>query len=169
MNSYVSGVKSLRDAVRSEPLTPAEKEVLKEGGADLTDRENDWDPFLAYQEGLATMLIESLSDDEFCTRLHLSLNELERLIRERKVYSLDRYGPRLFPLFQIEGDALLPGFERVRPVIPTTCLPYVLDGWWRRPNSELEPELDDEVFLSPRDWLINRNDVDAVINAIRYL
>ncbi len=159
----------LRDAVRSEPLTPEEIEALKQGGADLSDREDGWDPYRSYQEGLAVMLIESLSDDEFCSRLNLSLNDVERLVSEKKVYSVDQYGPRLFPLFQIQGDALLPGFERVGPVIPTTCLPYVLDGWWRHPNSEFEPELDDDVLLSPREWLINGNDVDAVISAIRYL
>jgi len=159
----------LRDVIQAAPLSHLEIEVLEAGGVELAEKPDDKGVERAAQEELARFLMECLSLEEFQHELKLTNLAVEELLENRVAYSFDRFGPTLFPLFQIDEGSLLPGIDRVGPAIPKSFHPYLIARWWSLPNRELQDEKEGPLLMSPRDWLLFGGDPERVLLVLRYL
>jgi hypothetical protein len=95
----------------------------------------------------------SLSVREAARRLELDPSGIWQLLTERKIYGLQVKGVWKIPLFQLDGDRLLPGLEEVVPRLAGDLHPVAVHSWFTTPNPDLTPE-DLELALSPREWLL---------------
>lgn len=102
----------------------------------------------------AVLCKTSLTEREVAQRLGVDPNRVRQLLVARKLYGLQIPGGWKIPVFQLEGNRLMPGLEDVLSSLPEDQHPVGVYQWFMTPNPDLVPgEMGQE--LSPREWLFS--------------
>jgi len=158
-----SRIKDLLEMMRAqESNRPLDRESLVDELIHERREEGSLESEHEFVSSLVSLLLESLSLDEFAARLGYTRAEVDQMVADRSIFASALYGPVLLPIFQLDGNSLLPAFEKVGPKIPSGMHLYSVDSWWRTLNSNLVLEgLSDEPW-TPRDWLIAGHEPEPV-------
>jgi len=145
----------------SEELTVAEAEALKRGGFDLERRDYGAnDPYLRGKAAYVALVAGGLSVTDAATILHVDESRVRQRLAKRTLYGVKLNGAWRLPTFQFHGDRLIPGLERVLPVLDPSLNPVAVYQWFASPDVDLAI---DGAPTSPRDWLLRGEDPDAVV------
>jgi hypothetical protein len=146
----------------SRDLTPEEVAALARGGVDPAWRGSDaTDPVVRTAAEYAALLASSLTVEQVAGLLGVDSSRVRHRLADRTLCGIkERSGWRL-PAFQFASARLVPGIDRVLPLLPTDLHPLAVVGWFTRPNPDL---LDDneETPMRPLDWLSTGRDPDRV-------
>ena len=143
-------------------LPASDSEALRRAGFDLAPRRFGVDSpaFLAAKQ-YAAMVASSLTAQEAASRLGLDSSRIRQRLAARTLYGIRvGHGWRI-PIFQFEGDSLVPGLADVLPRMPEAVHPLVLQNFFLTPNPDLVTGRN-ESPLSPRDWLLSGASPTAV-------
>jgi hypothetical protein len=152
-----------------DELACAETAELKAAGFDLDPRElGEEDPLGRSVALYAGMLAKSMSVNETAKLLGVNASRVrQRLVRERSLYGIKQGSEWRVPMFQFEGDTLVPGIDKVFAALPRSLNPVAVLSWLMTPNPDLEEPRKRESGrarqLSPRDWLLTGNPPEAVV------
>lgn len=143
------------------PTDPAsdlpEEEVaaLREGGVVLEGDETARRETGALARTMATYaaLIEtSPRAAEAAGKLGVDPSRVRQMLASGRLYGFQVKGEWRIPLFQFDGDRLLPGMEEVAAALRPGFHPVSVYRWFTSPSPDLAPpDLDRD--LSPREWL----------------
>jgi hypothetical protein len=143
-------------------LSESEVEALRRGGFSLAPITAEI-PYVVAQTAAEYVALcdTSLNVDETARKLGVNPHRVRQLLAAYKIYGLRVQGAWKIPVFQLEGDRLLPGLEEVVPVLPKDLHPVGVYRWFMTPSPDLVPGgLDQE--LSPREWLLTGGSPGAV-------
>jgi hypothetical protein len=145
-------------------LTADERAVLEAGGANLRPLEPEEDePVVRAAAEYAALLASALTVPEAARRLGVDGSRVRQRLIARQMYGIRRPTGWLLPLFQFEGDGLVPGIERVLPRLSGQMHPLAVVGWLSRPHPDLHrPDDPSETPISPLEWLRSGGGPDAV-------
>jgi hypothetical protein len=88
---------------------------------------------------------------------------IRRRLLARQLYGIRRPAGWLIPAFQLVGEGVIPGLDRVVPRLPPGMHPLAVVRWFTTPQPDLTRMDDpDEAALSPADWLRTGGDPAAV-------
>ena len=142
-------------------VTAAEIEALHEGGLKLVpvDLGAD-DPIARTAAAYATLIATSLTVPEAARRLGVDDSRIRQRLAARTLYGIKlRDGWRL-PLWQFDGNGLLPGVARVISRLDTELHPLTVQDWMLTPTPDFADDHHDA--MSPRDWLRTGHDPEEV-------
>jgi hypothetical protein len=136
-------------------LSVPEVAALRRGGFELAPVTAESSNALARTAAeYAALCDTSLTAGETAQKLGVDPSRVRQLLAARKIYGLQIRGAWKIPVFQFEGDRLLPGLEEVVPALPEDLHPVGIYHWFPTPNPDLVPgEL--EQGVSPREWLLS--------------
>ena len=132
-------------------LPAAETAALRRGGLEMTPA-HAWALARTASE-YAALLETSLAAGDAARKLGLDPSRIRQLLAARRIYGLQVKGAWRIPLFQFDGDRLLPGLEDVVPLLAEDLHPVAVYRWFTTPNPDLSPHPFDSA-LSPREWLL---------------
>jgi hypothetical protein len=132
-------------------LPAAETAALRRGGLEMTPA-HAWALARTASE-YAALLETSLAAGDAARRLGLDPSRIRQLLAARRIYGLQVKGAWRIPLFQFDGDRLLPGLEEVVPLLAEDLHPVAVYRWFTTPDPDLSPHPLDPA-LSPREWLL---------------
>ncbi len=136
-------------------LPAPEVAALRRGGFELAPVTAESSNALARTAAeYAVLCGTSLSAGETAQKLGVDPSRVRQLLAARKIYGLQMRGAWKIPVFQFDGDRLLPGLEEVIPVLPEDLHPVAIYHWFTTPNPDLVPG-GSEQGLSPREWLLS--------------
>lgn len=144
-------------------LTAEERDVLRRGGADLTEHPfGPDDPLLRTTAEHAAILASALTTAEAAARLGVSEMRVRQRLTGRSLLGISTAHGWRIPSFQFSAEGELPGWARVARVIPSGVSPVEALHWLELPHPELvvagEP-------VSPRRWLLEGRSPAAVVAA----
>jgi hypothetical protein len=147
---------------RSE-FTAEERALLEEGGADLGPlRPGEDEAVVRTAAAYAALLASALTVPEAARRLGVDGSRIRQRLSARQMYGIRRPTGWLLPIFQFEGDRLVPGIERVLPRLNAHLHPLAVVGWFTRPHPDLfRPDDPDETPISPLEWLRSGGDPEV--------
>ncbi len=142
-------------------LAPAEAAALRRGGFNLEHIDlGDADPVARTAAAYAALIASSLTVPETARRLNIDDSRVRQRLAARTLYGIKlRDGWRL-PLWQFDGDALLPGIAEVVSRLDPALHPIAVQTWMLTPSADLAD--DEHAALSPRDWLRTGHDPEEV-------
>lgn len=146
----------LRDLPTHE-LTPAEAEMLRQGGLDLTPRNyGATDPFLRTRVKYAALVAEGWTVADVAARLGTSVQWVRKQLRDRALLGVKHGDAWRLPRFQFDEDGKpLPGLSRVLPHLDPVKSLVAIYNWLMTPDPDLSA---DGHALSPRQWLAEGRD-----------
>ena len=151
-----------------DELTPSELGLLDGAGVDVEEHPDREDPMAAYATEFGAILATSVSANRAGERLGgVTAVRVRQIIRERSLYALRLEGRWRIPVFQFQGEGLVPNIGAVNAVLPRTLDPVSVLRWYTRPDPELESTGGD--VLSPLDWLRSGMDPAPVVKLARDL
>jgi hypothetical protein len=137
-------------------FSPAEAEALREGGLDLSPlRPDEDDPLARTAATYATLIATSLRVPEAAQRLRVDDSRVRQRLAARTLYGIKCSDGWHIPLFQFDGDHLVPNLGVVVSHLPADVHPVSVFRWFLAPDPDLSV---DGVARSPRDWLRMGND-----------
>ena len=141
-------------------LADWEVEELRAGGFDLSPvRPDEPDPRAHTVARYAALLSQSLTLAQAAERLGVDPSRLRQRLAAGTLYGIKLGEGWRLPLFQFDGDRLLPNLGRVVSRIPRDAHPLGIANWFERADPDLE--LNGEP-VSPREWLRSGGDPDAI-------
>ncbi len=141
-------------------LAPEEVDALQRGGLDLSPLEpNEEDAFARAAAAYAALIASSLTVQEAARRLGVDGSRIRQRLAARTLYGIKRSDGWRIPVFQFDGDHLLPGLGVVAARLDPSLHPLAVFRWFTTPDPDLEV---DNRSLSPRDWLRVGNDPGPV-------
>lgn len=106
---------------------------------------------------------------ELARKLNLDPSRIRQRIRERTLLAIDFNGEKRVPRFQFEkGNVEVPGLAKVLTLVDDKMSPLAFAMWFLTPTTDL-PLGEDEGSTSPRDWLLQTGDVNAVLALVENL
>ena len=141
-------------------LTPSEVAMLERAGVDVDEHPERDDPMLEYAKEFAAILATSLSPVEVAKRLKLTPVRVRQLIREHALYAIRIEGRWHVPVFQFDGDALVPNIGRVNARLAALNAVSVM-RWYTTPDPALE--VTNGQILTPLEWLKTGRHAEALI------
>jgi hypothetical protein len=136
-------------------LPAPEVAALRRGGFKLEPLSSESSNTLARTAAeYAVLCNTSLTAGETAQKLGVDPSRVRQLLAARKIYGLQIRGAWKIPIFQFEGDRLLPGLEEVVPALPEDLHSVAIYHWFTTPNPDLVPG-GLEQALSPREWLLS--------------
>jgi hypothetical protein len=108
------------------------------------------------------LLETSYSTSQAARYLKVDASRVRQRLRERSLFGIDYDGEKRLPRFQFERAKVVPGLREVLASLPQALNPLDVAEWFLSPNPDLEAQ-DDENPLSPRDWLLRGQPVEAVV------
>jgi hypothetical protein len=120
------------------------------------------DPLMRSIADYMALLETSLTTAEAARYLKVDVSRIRQRLRERSLFGIDYDGERRLPRFQFERKQVLPGLRDVISALPEALNPLDVAEWFLSPNPDLELEKFDAP-LSPREWLLKGESVDAVV------
>lgn len=137
-------------------LSAAEIEELRDGGLVLEQFDyGKEDPVLRSAAQYAALLATSLTVNQVATMLGVDASRIRHRLAARTIHGIRLRSGWRIPLFQFEGDHLLPGIDLVLPTLPEDLHPLEVIGWFTTPDPDLAIG---ETEISPREWLrLGRN------------
>ena len=149
-------------------LTEHEQAILREGGLRLT-RTSGPDLVAEGAVRFAALVEHSLSVEEVAAQLKVTPGRVHQMISSRDLYSFRVDARRLVPGFQILNDRLIPNIAQVNKALPATMHPLGIFNWYHRENADLCIDDQQEVCLTPLEWLAEGRDPAHVIFMSRHL
>jgi len=135
-------------------LPARETAALRRGGFKMAPAETASANALARTAAdYAALRESSLTASETARRLGLDPSRIRQLLAARRIHGLQVKGAWKIPLFQFDGDRLLPGLEDVVPLLAEDLHPVAVYRWFTTPSPDLSPHTLDSA-LSPREWLL---------------
>ena len=141
-------------------LTQEERAALERGGLDLSPPGRDeGGPVARGATAFAALIASSLTVQEAARRLGVDGSRIRQRLAARSLYGIKRSDGWQIPVFQFDGDRLLPGLAAVVGRLDASLHPLVVFRWFTAPDPDLEV---DQIAVSPRDWLRLGNDPSPV-------
>jgi hypothetical protein len=146
------------DALASDPrteLTVSESAALVDGGFSFDPIENNGtsDPIARAAATYTALLATSLSVAEAAALLGVQSSRIRQRLAARTLYGIKEPGGWRVPRFQFDGPTLLPGIARVLPRLIPGIHPVAVYNWFTTPNSDLVVDENEDIQVSPREWL----------------
>jgi hypothetical protein len=98
--------------------------------------------------------------------LKVDVSRIRQRLREGSLLGIEYDGERRLPRFQFERGRVLPGLRETLHALPAGLNPLDVAQWFLAPHVDLEAG---ERLLSPREWLLRGNPVEAVAALARGL
>ncbi|MGI8856052.1 MAG: DNA-binding protein [Thermomicrobiales bacterium] len=142
-------------------LTEAEKELLREGGFDLSPPPPGApNPFLRTAAKFVTLIETAYTTKEAAALLGINESRVRQRCGERTLYGVKWRGGWRLPRFQFFEGRVIPFAERVLPHFPADLDLIAVYNWFTYPNDDLRDDRYRE--MSPREWLIGGRDYAPV-------
>jgi hypothetical protein len=122
------------------------------------------DPLVVSITGYMALLDTSFTTSEAADLLKVDVSRIRQRLRERSLFGVEYDGERRLPRFQFEQHLVLPGLREVLAALPEALNPLDVAEWFLSPNPDLELGTG---ALSPREWLLRGEAVDAVVALAR--
>ena len=143
--------------------TVAERGALEQGGGD--DRAlplGARDPALVATADYAAIVTSALSTAQVAKLLKVTTGRVCQRLQGRSLLGVStRRGWRI-PSFQFVASGELPGWAEITRALPATVTVTGVMRWLLEPHPDLVVG-DDEVPVSPREWLLSGQDPAAVV------
>jgi hypothetical protein len=139
------------DALKAVGLTPA---PFEEGSAR--------DPLTRSITDYMALLETSYSTSQAASYLKVDASRIRQRLREHSLFGIDYDGEKRLPRFQFERAKVVPGMREVLAALPEGLNPVDVAEWFLSPNPDLEIDAQ-EMPLSPREWLLKGQSVEAVV------
>jgi hypothetical protein len=123
------------------------------------------DPVMVSITDYMALLDTSLTTSDAAALLQVDVSRIRQRLRERSLFGIEYDGERRLPRFQFVQHLVLPGLREVLATLPEALNPLDVAEWFLTPNPDLE--LGRDVSLSPREWLLRGEPVDAVVALAR--
>ena len=140
-----------------QDLTEADAAALERGGFVLEPLEGLGrdDPVAQTAAVYASLLATSLSVPEAARVLGVEASRIRQQLAARTLYGIKDVGTWRLPRFQFNDDltSLLPGVRRVLPNVSRDLHPVAIYTWFESPDPDLVIDEDEQIAVSPRDWL----------------
>jgi len=149
-------------------LTEEEKSVLEAGGARLEAEDGD-DPFAAATVSYAALVHTSKSTKETADTLGITPGRIRQMVADRSLYSFVIDNRRYLPLFQFNGNQLVGNITKVNQALPVRMHPVAVLNWYELANRDLVVNEEENLTLSPLDWLKGGYPIEDVLVAASYL
>jgi hypothetical protein len=138
-------------------LTEADAAALERGGLALQplDDLGPDDPIVKTVATYASLLASSLTVSQVAHILGVSTGRVRQELYAGTIYGIKDTGAWRLPRWQFADDltGLLPGIRRVLPRLDRSILPIAVYTWFTSPDPDLTIDENEEITLSPRDWL----------------
>ncbi len=143
-------------------LTEHEQAILREGGLRL---EHTGGRDLAAEGAVrfAALVEHSLSAEQVAAQLKVTPGRVHQMLSSRDLYSFRLDARRLIPGFQIRDGKLIPNIAQVNKALPVTMHPLGIFNWYHQENIDLYIDDQQEVCLTPLEWLAEGRDPAHVI------
>jgi hypothetical protein len=150
----------------ADALTAGEAAALRSVGLTTTPfaSEADKDPLRQSIAEYMALLNTSFTTNAAAKFLKVDVSRIRQRLREHSLFGIDYDGERRLPRFQFERQQVLPGLREVLAALPRALNPLDVAQWFLAPNPDLELAARE---LSPRDWLLRGNSIDAVVALAR--
>jgi hypothetical protein len=122
------------------------------------------DPLAQSVADYMALIETSYTTSEASKHLKVDVSRVRQRLREGTLFGLEYDGERRLPRFQFERRQVLPGLREVMTALPGGLGALDVAQWFLAPNPDLEAG---EENLSPRQWLLLGNAVDAVVALAR--
>jgi hypothetical protein len=99
---------------------------------------------------------------ELAKKLGLDPSRIRQRIRDHSLLAIELNGEKRVPRFQFEGSVEVPGLSRVLADVDEQVTPLAFAMWFLSPTSDLAVG-EGDAPISPRDWLLQTGDVEAVL------
>jgi excisionase family DNA binding protein len=152
---------------RSESgFTEGEAEVLREGGMTF-DASSYGRQVSRTASKHAAIMASALTVREAAALLGVSEGRVRQKVSSGRFYSVRVRGERRLPRFQFSEGGEVPGMGEVTRSVAGGVHP--LQNFFMSPNPDLYLDAEEEVPVSPRDWLLSGGTPEAVIPMAREL
>lgn len=161
----VEALRAMPEARRVEPppsdLTVAQIAALRRGGLQLEPVDlGDEDPVARTAAAYTALLATSLTVQQVAQRLGVDDSRMRQRLLGRSLYGIRLRDGWRIPLWQFDGDALLPGLAAVVARLDPGLHPLMIQDWMLTPSPDFAD--DQHAALSPRDWLRAGHDPEEV-------
>jgi hypothetical protein len=124
------------------------------------------DPLMRSITDYMALLETSYSTSQAARHLKVDASRVRQRLRENSLFGIDYDGEKRLPRFQFERAQVIPGLREVLAALPEGLNPLDVAEWFLSPNPDLENDAQ-ETPLSPRDWLLKGQPVNAVARLAR--
>ena len=151
-----------------EDLTAEERQVLADGGIDLS-RPPGTDPFAAPVATFAALLATSLDTAGVAERLGVLPGQVRQMIARRTLYSVLHGGRRYLFAYQFGvNGGLVPNIGRINAALDPELHPLEVHGWFTEPNPDLFLGDDIDRTVSPIQWLESGGGVAPLLRLAKH-
>lgn len=120
------------------------------------------DPLTQSITDYMALLETSYSTAQAARHLKVDVSRVRQRLREHSLFGIDYDGEKRLPRFQFERQHVIPGIREVLAALPKELNPLDVAEWFLSPNPDLESGAHGAP-LSPRDWLLQGQAVEAVV------
>jgi hypothetical protein len=122
------------------------------------------DPLVVSVTDYMALLDTSFTTSDAAALLQVDVSRIRQRLRERSLFGIEYDGERRLPRFQFVRHLVLPGLREVLATLPEALNPLDVAEWFLSPNPDLELGTG---AVSPREWLLRGEPVDAVVAVAR--
>lgn len=146
-------------------FTPEEADVLRRGGLDLStdDSGGRGDALGQTAAKYALMLASALSTMEAAERIGVSEGRVRQRLKEGSLYGIGTPRGHRLPAFQFTQSGEVPNVGAVLRSLDRDLHPVAAQNWLTLPDPDLYLAADEELPVSPREWLLAGGSPDAVV------
>jgi excisionase family DNA binding protein len=140
-------------------FTQGEVEALARGGLDLLRSSGKGVARAAAR--YAALRAVALTEREAAALLGVTESRVRQRVGEGTLYAVRAGRERRLPRFQFADEGLVPNVGAVLREVPEDAHPLAVERWFATPDPDLILG-DDEVPLSPRDWLLSGGSAEVL-------
>ena len=104
-----------------------------------------------------------MSVKDVAKQLKVTPSRVYQRLSSRELYSFRLDGKRLVPDFQFASGKLIPNIAQVNKALPETMHPLGIFNWYHQKNADLFIDDEQEILLTPLEWLAEGRDPTHVI------
>lgn len=150
-------------------LTPDEAAALGRGGLRLEPiQAGVEDPLVRSAAEYAALIASSLAVSQVAGRLGVDDSRVRQRLAARSLYGIKVSSVWRIPIFQLVGDRLVPGIERVLPHLDPGLHPLTVLRWFTSPQVDLFLD-EQETPVAPLEWLRAGGDPGRLVELARGL
>ena len=162
------------EPLRDHAVSPSVAGTLSAGEVSALERvglsavpwvgEAHQDPLVVSVTDYMALLDTSFTTSDAAALLQVDVSRIRQRLRERSLFGIEYDGERRLPRFQFVRHLVLPGLREVLATLPEALNPLDVAEWFLSPNPDLELGTG---AVSPREWLLRGEPVDAVVAVAR--
>ncbi len=137
--------------------------MLERAGVDVDERMGRTDPVIQFATEYAAILATSMTPVEVANRLGVTPVRVRQMIRQRSLYAIRINGRWHVPVFQFDGNALIPNIGQVIESLAGLD-PVSMMRWCTTADPELEDGSGNR--MTPLEWLKTGRDARTVIKIL---